>query len=58
MKWNRQTATTVVIVFATIVFTSFILKFTMGLETVLITRDDGYLIDPQVVVVRDTDERA
>jgi ribonuclease T1 len=42
VKWNRQTVTTVVIVFATIVFTSFILKFTMDHdgETVTIFGDD------------------
>ncbi|HRK47972.1 MAG TPA: ribonuclease domain-containing protein [Nocardioides sp.] len=42
MKWNRQTVTTVVIVFATIAFTSFILKFTMDHDgdTITLFGDD------------------
>ena len=42
MKWNRQTVTTVAIVFATIVFTSFILRFTTDHdgETLVLFGDD------------------
>jgi len=42
VKWNRQTVTTVAIVFATIAFTSFVLRFAMDHdgETITIFGDD------------------
>ena len=58
MKWNRQTITTVVIVFATIVFTSFVLKFTMdhdGETVVLFGEDPTPSAVATVVVDEDVD---
>jgi len=57
VKWNRQTVTTVVIVFATIVFTSFILKFTADHdgETLVLFGDDDPTPSAVATVVVDED---
>jgi ribonuclease T1 len=41
MRWNRATITTVAIVFATIVFTSFVIKFAFDHDGETITRGGG-----------------
>jgi ribonuclease T1 len=57
VKWNRQTITTVAIVFATIAFTSFILRFTMDHdgETITLFGDDPTPSAVATVVVDDVE---
>jgi ribonuclease T1 len=57
VKWNRQTITTVAIVFATIAFMSFILRFTMDHdgETITLFGDDPTPSAVATVVVDDVE---